>query len=138
MCDRSYFLTSASTRFRVSQGGLGSRPAKNMLYSASSCFIWASRCCRSRSTALGSGTALSVDEEVQQRQPQFARVRHRPIVDQHFGVVRRTDDFEQVAELRGVSRPEPGAVAERGAAAGLAKFGRVARHLERARKVGDV
>src|SRR5688572_24816908 len=54
---RSIRLTIASTRPRVSQGGLGSRPAKNMLYSASSRFSSASSTCSSRSISVtDSGT----------------------------------------------------------------------------------
>ena len=56
MWARSICLTSASTRLRVSQGGLGSRPAKNMLYSASSCLRSASSRCSSRSRPDGGQT----------------------------------------------------------------------------------
>ena len=48
MCPRSHRLTIASTRLRVSQGGRGARPEKNMLYSASSLLSSASSVCRSR------------------------------------------------------------------------------------------
>ena len=53
----------ASTRLRVSQGGFGSRPAKNMLYSASSCLRAASRRCMSRSISLMGGTGSSLYRE---------------------------------------------------------------------------
>src|SRR5262249_25473966 len=50
-------LTSASTRARVSHGGFGSRPEKNMLYSASSCLRSASSRVRSRSRVDGGTSA---------------------------------------------------------------------------------
>src|SRR5688572_19490235 len=58
MWARSYRLTMARTRLRVSQGGLGRRPAKYMLYSASSCLRADSRRCMSRSISLMGGTAI--------------------------------------------------------------------------------
>src|SRR3954449_9705918 len=98
MCARSNCLTIASTRLRVSHGGFGSRPAKNMLYSASSRLISLASRCRSRSMVVGSATCLLVNEEVEQRQPELPRVGHRAIVDQDFRIVRRPDNFEQVAQ----------------------------------------
>ena len=55
----------------------------------------------------------SPDQEPDQRQPQLARVRHRPIVDEHVGRVEAPDDLEQVAQLDGVLRIEPRAVPQR-------------------------
>ena len=56
--------------------------------------------------------ALPRNQEPDQRQPQLARVRHRPIVDQHFGGVGAADDLKQIAQRRGVARPEARAVAQ--------------------------
>src|SRR5262245_57820840 len=109
---RSNCFTSASTRARVSHGGFGSRPAKNMLYSASSCFSSASRRVSSLSI-LGGGTTSPGNQEPDERQPQLARVRDRPIVDEHFGRVRAADDLEDVAQPRRFLRPEPRAVSMR-------------------------
>src|SRR6267142_4205113 len=112
---RSYCLTSASTRARVSHGGLGSRPEKNMLYSASSRFISASSRIKSRSTVPGSATSVvhvPGDQKPHQRQPQLARERHRPIVDEHVRGVRAAHDVEQVAEGNGIAGPETGAVSK--------------------------
>ena len=44
-------------------------------------------------------------------------------VDEHFGRVRGSDDLEQVAESRGVVRPEARAVPTGGAAPGFAALG---------------
>src|SRR3954465_15388345 len=97
MWPRSSRFTSASTRPRVSHGGLGSRPAKNMLYSASSCLRSASRRVRSRSMVEGA-TTLPRDQEPDERQPQLARVRPRPIVDENLGGVGAADDLKEIAE----------------------------------------
>src|SRR5438876_4534964 len=135
MYARSYCLTSASTRLRVSQGGFGSRPEKNMLYSASSRFNSASSRVKSRSISLG-GTSLpgyARDEEPDERQPQLPRVRHRPIVNQHLRRLVAPDDFEHLAQPLGVGWPEAHAIAVARAAARFATFGRAARQLERAR-----
>ena len=64
----------ASTRARVSHGGFGNRPAKNMLYSASSCFSSPSRRRRSRSR---SWAATGVSGESGTRRAE-ARVLARP------------------------------------------------------------
>src|SRR5712664_2600377 len=131
MYARSYCLTIASTRLRVSHGGFGSRPAKNMLYSASSCFSSTSRRFRSFSI-LGGGTIHSPrNEEPDERQPQLARIGHGTIVDENFGRGRSADDLEEIAEARRVARPEARAIALRGATARLAKLRRAARDVER-------
>src|SRR5579884_3257185 len=132
MYARSIILTTFSTRARVSHGGFGSRPEKYMLYSASSCRRSASSRCSSCS--MDAAIPLSRDEQPDERQPQFARERDRSIVDEHVGGVGRTDDLEQIAQPRGVARPEPRPVAVRGTAAHLAELGRRARDLERARE----
>ena len=115
MCARSNCLTIASTRLRVSHGGFGSRPAKNMLYSASSCFISALEPLQIAFDCGGSGTCLPLDEEVQQRQPELPRIGHRADRRSAPRCRERTDDFEQVAQPRRIARPETGAVAEGGA-----------------------
>src|SRR3989442_15167834 len=102
-----------------------------MLYSASRRFSSTSRRCRSRSMSVGSGTALPADQEPDQREPQLARVRHGAIVDEDLGVVQRPDDLEQVAQPRGVARPEARAIARGGAAPGLTEFRRAPRDVER-------
>ena len=63
----------------------GSRPAKNMLCSASSCLRSASSRVRSRSMVAKGHRRLPRDEEPDERQPELARVRHRPIVDEDLG-----------------------------------------------------
>ena len=90
----------ASTRLRVSHGGLGSRPAKNMLYSASS---WLDRRLEALHVAFDfadgrHGVISAWKQEPHEREPQLARVGHGPIVNQHFGLIRRPDDFEQFAQ----------------------------------------
>src|SRR5438309_1405398 len=107
MYERSNFLTMASTCARVSQGGVGSRPAKNMLYSASSFFSPDSSNWSSRSVLVGAATMLPHDQQPHERQPQLTRVRHRPVVDEDFRRMGRTDDREQVAQAASVGRPEP-------------------------------
>src|SRR2546427_6881776 len=106
MYARSYCLTSASTRLRVSHGGLGRRPEKYMLYSASRRLRSTSSCWRPRSISVGSVTRLPERQEPDERQPQLSREWQRPIVDEHLGVVGRFHDREELAELHRVAGPE--------------------------------
>src|SRR5436190_10024545 len=139
MYPRSYCFTIAWTRLRVSHGGFGSRPAKNMLYSASSCLRPASSRCSSRSVSLIGGTAVSaMQEEPDQRQPQRARVRHRPVVNQHFGQIRSPDQFEQSLQLRRIGGEEARAIPVRGTRSDLAVLRRRTRQLQRAIEVRNV
>ena len=81
-------------------------------------------------------TALPGNEEPDERQPQLARVRHRPIVDRALRSRPSAPTIsKQIAQPRRVARPESRAVATRGARPGLAELGRRARELERAREV---
>ena len=107
----------AATRLRVSHGGRGRRPAKNMLYSASSCFSPAASSCRSFWMSVSSGIDGSPNQKPDQRQPQLARVRHGLVVDQDVGRVEAADELEQVAQRDRVLRIETGAVAQPIAAA---------------------
>src|SRR3954471_17650847 len=103
---------SAATRLRVPHGGLGSRPAKYMLYSASSLFSSDSSRFRSRSVSEAGGTGDSPpQQEPDQRQPQLAGVGHRPVVDQHLGRIRGADDLKQLAQADRLARPEAPAIA---------------------------
>ena len=117
MWARSNCLTSASTRPRVSHGGFGSRPRRTCCIrprAASDRLRGAAG--RVRSLMIGHDT-LPGDEEPDERQPQLAGVRHRPVVDQHLGRVRavrrsRTDraaaphrDEKKRARYRGAPRP---------------------------------
>jgi hypothetical protein len=79
---------------------------------------------------------LPGNEKPDQRQPQLAGVRHRPIVDEDLGRVRGTDNFEQLPQTGGVRRPESRAIAPRSASSSLAKLGRRAREFERSRERG--
>src|ERR1043166_1971012 len=104
---RSYRLTSASTALRVSHGGFGRRPAKNMLYCASRFFRFVSSFCKSRSTSQtccwrGWGVlapaAGRVEEQVHERNPQRAAVRHVLAVHDDLRLVRSADDGKHVAQ----------------------------------------
>src|ERR1700724_1384407 len=100
MWPRSSCLTIASTRARVSHGGLGSRPAKNMLYSASSCRNSTSNRFKSRSISVGSFTRRSPrNQKPDKWQPELPGVGHGAVVDEHFGRVARSDDLKQVPQL---------------------------------------
>src|SRR5579872_7443241 len=112
MYPRSNFLTIDSTCARVSQGGVGIRPAKNMLYSASSFFSSTSSCMSSRSILVGAATMLPGDEQPHERQPELPGIGHGAIVDQHFGVVGWPDNREQIAQPGGIRGPEPRAIAK--------------------------
>src|ERR1700732_1416657 len=102
MWPRSSCFTSASTRARVSHGGLASRPAKNMLDSASSCLSSTSNRFSSRSISVGSFTSGSPwNQKPDKGQPELPRVGHGAIVDQHLGRVARSNDLEQVSQLDG-------------------------------------
>src|SRR5258705_3751743 len=152
MYPRSHFFTSAATRFRVSHGGRGSRPEKNMLYSASSCLSPAARVNRSFCTSVSSGmtnvyssqfavcslrsAVRSTSQEPNERQPEFPCIRNGSIVDQHVGCVEPADEAEEVAQVDGVLRVEPGAVAQPIAGAHLAVIGGRARHLQGPRVIG--
>src|SRR6266446_229553 len=105
MKPRSYRLTSASTAARVSHGGFGSRPAKNMLYCASRFFSPLSSFCRSRSTSEMCGdcggvlaTVSGGGEKADERNPQLARVRHFLAVHENLGVSAGAHDVEDIKE----------------------------------------
>ena len=103
MWARSYCLTSESTRLRVSQGGLGSGPEKNMLYSASSRL--SSDSSRMQiAFDLARRHSYRVNEKPDERQPELPRVRHGPIVNQHLGGVGAPHDLEHLAQPLGVGR----------------------------------
>ena len=76
-------------------------------------------------SAIESVDPASGDQEPHQRQPQLARVRQRPIVDEDFAGVQTPDDLEQRAQPERVGRIEARAMAERGAAPDLAVLGRL-------------
>src|SRR4051812_31891284 len=108
MNPRSKRFTIASTALRVSHGGFGSRPEKNMLYCASRFLRPVSSFCRSRST---SETCLDtapsgVDEEVHERHPQLARIRHGLPVHEDLGIGGAADDIEDVAKAASVGNQE--------------------------------
>src|SRR6185503_14147227 len=63
------------------------------------------------------------DQEPDERQPQLARVRHRPIVDEHVGGVGAADNLEQIAQLDRVARPEAGASSSARAKSGTSSGG---------------
>src|SRR5687768_15482358 len=106
---RSQRLSVASTRLRVSHGGRGSRPAKNMLYSASSCLRSEASWFRSFWMS-GSDTWWSPDQHPQQREPQFPGVRHRFVVDEHVGRIEVPDDFEEIFQRVHLLGIEPCAI----------------------------
>ena len=117
MWARSYCLTSASTRLRVSQGGFGSRPEKNMLYSASSRLSSASSRVRSRSISLGAtGFPLPLNEKPDERQPEL-RARTAP-ADRQSALrwrrrVRRSRTPGAAARRRDGQKPDAVAMARR-------------------------
>ena len=117
-----------STRLRVSQGGRGRRPAKNMLYSTSSrrrsVLELPRDPARSRNRSLEHARGARPDQEPNQRKPQLARVGHRTIVDEHFAGIEAADDLEQLAQLERVARTETRAMPERVALPGLTVLGR--------------
>src|SRR6188508_1228148 len=135
MKELSVFLTSAATRARVSHGGRGSRPAKNMLNSASSRRISASRMIISRSKSDFGFWKSAKQMEPEQRQPQLFRIGHGPIVDQHFTVRHRPDQLEEIAERVRVAREKPRPIAAMVALAGLEEFLRRPGLLDRPREV---
>ena len=106
-------LDAAPRRGRASPTAASRRrPAKNMLYSASSRFSSASSRLQVLLHAGRACRRLPRDEEPDERQPQVARVRHRPIVDEHLGVVRRRRrSGNRSRSLAASLRPEPRAVA---------------------------
>jgi cold shock protein len=128
-----------STRARVSQGGRGSRPAKNIVYSPSSRRSSAASVCRSRSMSNGSVTIhLPGQEEPRQGQPQLARKRQGTIVDQDLAAGLAAHEREEVAHPHRVGRVEPRTDAKRRPLADLTAFGRGAGQVERPRVVGPV
>ena len=44
------------------------------------------------------GAISAWQQEPHEREPQLARMRDGSIVDQHFGLIRRPDNFEQIAQ----------------------------------------
>src|SRR5688572_7450103 len=111
-----------------------------MLYSAWSCLSPASSRWSSRSVSLIGGTvqASAMQEEPDERQPQFARIWDGPVVNQDLGRVRPPHQLEQVLEPRRVRRQEARAVAVRGARPHLPELGRRPRQLQRAIELRDV
>src|SRR5205814_2158375 len=79
---------------------------------------------------------LPEDQEPDERQPELARVWQRTIVDEHVGVGRSADEFEQLAQAPRVTGPETRAMAKRGAGTGLAVLGGREGNRERAIEVG--
>ena len=77
-------------------------------------------------------------QEPHERQPQLARERHRPVIDQHFGGVGGADDLEQIAQLRRVGRQEPRPVSQGCAGTRFAELGGGARQIERAAEIRDI
>src|SRR5947207_5733352 len=133
---------SAATRLRVSHGGRGSRSEKNWLYSASSCLRPAESVCKSFWTSVSSATAItrsarcrvlgvpSSDQKPEERQPEFASVRHRLVVNQHVRRVEAPDEVEEITKRDDILRKEPRAVTATIAGADLAVLGGGARHLD--------
>src|SRR5918995_4246567 len=115
--------TSWSTRRRDSTGGRGERPAKYMLYSASSRRSSDSSSARSRSTSGASGTRPK-DEKPHERQPQLAGVWKGPIVDEDVTRVETPHYLKEIAQRGGIGGVETRAVAERFATADFAVFSR--------------
>src|SRR5262249_44833944 len=62
----------------------------------------------------------SRDQKPDERKPQFAAVGNGAIVDEHFGLVETSDDFEQIAKLDRVARRISRSMAELAPAARLA------------------
>src|SRR5262245_24505717 len=80
-----------------------------MLYSASSRFSSPSSFVSSRAISLdatGCSGPVARDQQPDQRKPELARERDRPVVDEHLREIRRSDDFEQIAQFSGLARPE--------------------------------
>jgi hypothetical protein len=50
----------------------------------------------------------SPDQKPDERQPELPRVRDGTIVDEHFAGVEPADEIEEVAQLDGILRKEPG------------------------------
>ena len=72
----------------------------------------------------------SGNQKPDQRQPQLARVRQRPVVDEDVAGIAAADELEERPQLQRVAGIEPRAMAEAVAAADLAVLGRGARQFD--------
>ena len=93
------------TRRRVSTGGRGERPAKYMLYSASSRLISISRALSSRSTPVDSAISGASRNQTSGSHSSRACGTGRPSIE-HLARVEPADDRKQIAQRFGIGRVE--------------------------------